>query len=69
MRYRVKTFESFTDGEDYWDIKIQDWLNGFKNKIAKITPLSVGKTKSGGVKITLILELLEDQRPAEKDLT
>ena len=60
MRYRVKTFEAFEKGEDYWDVQIQDWLNQFKNKIAKITPIQVGKTKTGGVKITLIIELIKD---------
>ena len=60
MRYRVKTFEFYSEGENYWDVQIQDWLNQFKNKIAKITPIQVGKTKTGGVKITLIIELIKD---------
>ena len=60
MRYRVKTFEFYSEGENYWDVQIQDWLNQFKNKIAKITPLPIGKTKTGGVKITLIIELIKD---------
>ena len=60
MRYRVKTFEFYSEGENYWDVQIQDWLNQFKNKIAKITPIQIGKTKTGGVKITLIIELIKD---------
>ena len=59
MNYRIKTFNFFDEGEDYFDVKVMDWLNGFRNRIAKITPLPVGRTKDG-VKITLILELLED---------